>query len=84
MSGVSQTVRDSRIGPCSLEKILSRGLILLDSGDGPVWHPGNKSSREWGSFLSVWVFLYGLGLNFDRSEMIHINIHQHIKEMMTN
>ena len=27
---------------------------------------------------------YGLGLNFDGSEMIYINIHQQIKEMMTN
>ena len=60
------------------------GNILLNSGDGPVQDPVNGSGREWGSFLSVQVFCYGLGLYFDSGEMTYINIHQQIKEMMTN
>ena len=37
-----------------------------------------------GSFLSVRVFCYCPGLNFDSSEKIYFNIHQPMKEMMTN
>ena len=34
--------------------------------------------------LSVRVYFYGPGLNFDSSEMIYIDNNQQIKEMMTN
>ena len=45
---------------------------------------GSRSGREEGSFLSVQVFCYSPGLNFDSSEMIYINVHHRIKEMITN
>ena len=44
---------------------------------------GSRSGQE-GSFLSLQVFCYSPGLNFDSSEMIYINVHHRIKEMMTN
>ena len=47
-------------------------------GDCLVQVPGNGSSRERGTLLSVWVCFYSQGL----SELI--SIHQRLKEMMTN
>ena len=59
-------------------------MVLLNSGDGPVQNPGKRSGQEQGSFLLVRVLFCGLGLNFDDSEMISINIHQQMKEVVTN
>ena len=47
------------------KKFGSCGRSLLNSGDGPVLDPGNRSGWKWGSFLSVRLFCYGPGLNFD-------------------
>ena len=58
----------------------SQGCILLNLGDGLALDPGNGSGLEQGSFLLVWVFLYGMGLNFDKTEMTYINIQQRIKD----
>ena len=69
---------------CYPKKFGSQGRILLNLGNGPVRDPENTLGRERGSFLSVWVPFYGPGPNFDNSEMKYINIHQRIKEMITN
>ena len=62
-----------------------RVVFCFNSGDGPVRDPGNGLGQEQGSFTSVRVFCYGLGLNFDSSGMIlYINIHWRAKEIMTN
>ena len=70
------------------QKIMPLGRILHNSGEGPIRVPGNRlDQEEQGTFLSVRVFFYSLGLNFDSSDMIYISIlyiHQQIKEMMTN
>ena len=60
----------------------SKVLYLLHSGDGLVRDPGNGSGT--GKFSLGTGIFYGPGLNFDSNEMTYINIHQRIKEIMTN
>ena len=74
----------------TLKKFGSQGPILLNLGYNPVRNPKNGLGRARNGIVFsqcgyyFFFFLNGLGLNFDSKEMIYINIHQQIKEMMTN
>ena len=65
MSGMTQAIADPRKGLCNPKKIWVSGCFLLNLGYSLVLDPGNGSSQEQASFLSVWVFFYCLGPNFD-------------------
>ena len=52
-SGASQTVGDSRTGPCNPDPTRVMGHILLKPGISPVRGQENGLGRERGSFLSV-------------------------------
>ena len=74
-SGASRTVGDHQTEQCNFPpKNRVMVLYLLNLGDAPVRDPGNGSGLEC-VFSRCGYFFYSLGLNFDSSEMIHINIH---------
>ena len=69
----------SPTGPCDPQKIWAmRPYFALLRGQSDL---GSGKQVRNGNFLSVQVFFYGPGLNFDSSKMIYISIHQRAKEI---
>ena len=88
-SEVAQTIRFTQTGLSTywvtLKKCRLQGCILHNSGDIRSGIQGMGRVRiGQGSFLLVWIFFCSLGLNFESSEIIYINTHEQIREMMTN
>ena len=74
----------SGTGPCNPRKNSGHMAVFC-----LIVERSSPGSRKWvgsgtGIFLSVQVFCYREGLSFGSSEMIYNNIHQRIKEMVTD